>query len=160
MKAVRAGGTDGTDASGCSLIASVWFGGGSSRFYAEGMQPYEGLKAWHASHSLALAVFRATRSWPRSELYGLTAQLKRAAISAPTNLVEGRARLGSREFRRFVGISLGSLAEVGYLLRFAYELKLLSEHDWTALEKQRESASKLTWLLLKSLREAEEHRPS
>ena len=123
------------------------------------MQPYEGLKAWQASHSMALAVFRATGSWPGSELYGLTAQLKRAAISAPTNLVEGRARFGSREFRRYVGISLGSLAEVGYLLRFAYELKILSEGEWKLLERQREGASKLTWLLLKSLKEAEEHRP-
>lgn len=123
------------------------------------MQPYEGIKAWQASHALALAVFRATHSWPRSELYGLTAQLKRAVISAPTNIVEGRARLGSREFRRFVGISLGSLAEVGYLLRFAYELKILEEKDWKLLESQRESASKLTWLLLKSLNEPEEPRP-
>src|SRR5215510_3369000 len=121
------------------------------------MHPYEQSPAWQASHALALAVVRVTHSWPKSELYGLTAQLKRAALSAPTNLVEGRARLGSREFRRYVGISFGSLAEVGYLLRFAYELKLLSESDWKALEKQRESASKLTWLLLKSLKDSEEH---
>ncbi|HSR91727.1 MAG TPA: four helix bundle protein, partial [Gemmatimonadales bacterium] len=60
------------------------------------MQPYEGIKAWQASHGLALAVFRATHSWPRSELYGLTAQLKRAVISAPTNIVDtpGHADFG------------------------------------------------------------------
>jgi len=51
------------------------------------------------------------------------------------------------------------LAEVGYLLRFAYELKILEEKDWKLLESQRESASKLTWLLLKSLNEPEEPRP-
>ena len=123
------------------------------------MHPYEQSQAWQASHALALAVFRATNSWPKSELYGVTAQLKRAALSAPTNLVEGRARLGSREFRRYVGISFGSLAGVGYLLRFAYELKMLSEADWRFLESQREKASKLTWLLLKSLKSAEERCP-
>jgi four helix bundle protein len=99
-----------------------------------------------------MTVFRATYSWPKSELYGLTAQLKRAALSAPTNIVEGSARLGSREFRRFLGFSLASLAEVGYLLRVAKELEILRSADWEDLNSQREKASKLTWLLLKSLR--------
>lgn len=119
------------------------------------MAPYERFQAWRNCHNLALAIFRATQSWPKSELFGLTAQLKRAALSAPNNIVEGSSRLGAKEFRRYLGISLASLSEAGYLLRFAHELDILPDKEWIELERMRAQASKLTWLLLKSL-----NRPS
>ncbi|MGZ8399314.1 MAG: four helix bundle protein [Gemmatimonadales bacterium] len=56
--------------------------------------PYEKYHAWRVSHSLALEVYQATEQWPRSELYGLTAQTRRAALSVPTNIAEGAAKLG------------------------------------------------------------------
>jgi hypothetical protein len=74
--------------------------------------PYERFEAWKVSHELALAVYSATRGWPRSELYGLTSQLRRAALSAPTNIAEGCAKRGPAEFRRFLDYSLGSLSEL------------------------------------------------
>ena len=116
------------------------------------MAPYERFQAWRNCHELAVAVFRATRYWPKSELFGLTAQLKRAALSAPNNIVEGSSRLGAKEFRRYLGISLASLSEVGYLLRFAHELDILQDKEWIELERMRGQASRLTWLLLKSLK--------
>ena len=86
------------------------------------MRPYDELDAWKASHALALAIYNATKNWPRDERYGLTAQIRKAGFSIPTNIVEGRAKLGRREFRRFLDISWGSLAEVEYTLRLAKDL--------------------------------------
>jgi 23S rRNA-intervening sequence protein len=60
--------------------------------------PYEKYEAWKSSHSLALEVYRITEQWPRSELYGLTAQTRRAALSVPTNITEGAAKLGPESF--------------------------------------------------------------
>jgi four helix bundle protein len=64
------------------------------------MMPYEKYDAWKASHELALAIYRSTEAWPVTERYGVTAQTRRAALSVPTNIAEGSAKLGPREFRR------------------------------------------------------------
>lgn len=85
-------------------------------------QPYERFYAWRAAHTLALEVYRATSKWPLDERFGLRSQIRRAAFSVSVNIVEGRARSGQREFRRFLDASWASLAEVEYTLRFAHEL--------------------------------------
>src|SRR5687767_6516745 len=59
--------------------------------------PYERLEAWQRSHALVLAVYRETRSWPDEERYGLISQIRRASVSAGTNLAEGSARFGGRD---------------------------------------------------------------
>jgi four helix bundle protein len=115
------------------------------------VMPYERFEAWKASHELALEVYSATRNWPRSELYGLTSQLRRAALSAPTNIAEGSARRGRAEFRRFLDISLGSLSELAYLLRFAHDSKLLATQSWEALQNLRDKAALLTWRLARAV---------
>ena len=74
------------------------------------MVPYERFDAWKMSHQLALRVHWLTANWPVQERYGLTAQIRRAALSAPTNIAEGSAKRGPREFRRYLDISLGSLS--------------------------------------------------
>lgn len=81
------------------------------------MVPYERFDAWKISHQLALEVYEITERWPANERYGLTSQIRRAAISAPTNIAEGSAKRGPRELRRYLDIALGSLSEVSYLLR-------------------------------------------
>ena len=73
--------------------------------------------------------------------------MRRAALSAVTNIAEGAAKRGSREFRRFLDISLGSLAEVSYLLRFSRDYGLVSTESWTHLEELRTRAGQLTWNL-------------
>ena len=115
------------------------------------MVPYERFEAWRASHELALGVYRATNSWPKSELYGLTTQARRAAFSAPSNLAEGSAKRGPKEFRRYLDISLGSLSELSYTLRLARDLGLLSAQAWQSLDHLRERAGRLTWGLYRSL---------
>jgi four helix bundle protein len=113
-----------------------------------GPLPYERFEAWKVSHELALAIYAATRQWPRSELYGLTSQLRRAALSAPTNIAEGSARRGPAEFRRFLNYSLGSLSELAYLLRFAHDAELLTDEAWKALQQQRDKVARNSHPLL------------
>ena len=111
------------------------------------MLAYEKLQAWQLCHQLLLAVYEATKRFPKHELYGLTSQVRRAAFSSAVNIVEGAAKRGPREFRRFLDISLGSLAEVAYTLRVARDLKLLDDSEWAVLERLRRQAGMMTWKL-------------
>jgi len=117
------------------------------------MVPYERLNAWKVAHQLALEVYEVTDHWPVSERYGLTAQIRRAAISAPTNIAEGTAKRGPRELRRYLDITLGSLSEVSYLLRFTKERGMLNQQSFDALDDLRNRAGQLTWRLYASLKE-------
>jgi four helix bundle protein len=116
-----------------------------------GMVPYERFDAWKIAHQLALEVYEVTERWPTSEKYGLTAQIRRAAISAPTNIAEGSAKRGPRELRRYLDITLGSLSEVSYLLRFTRDRGILDEQAFLALDDLRNRAGQLTWRLYASL---------
>jgi four helix bundle protein len=115
------------------------------------MMPYERLKAWEVSHQLVLTVYKETRSWPTEERFGLVAQARRAAVSVTTNLAEGSARRGRREFRRFADISFGSLVELSDLLRIARDLDYLPQETWEALNALRDSAGKLVYGLIRAL---------
>src|SRR3954447_3257394 len=115
------------------------------------MVPYERFDAWKAAHHLALEVYCVTESWPVNEKYGLTAQIRRAAISAPTNIAEGSAKRGAREFRRYLHIALGSLSEVYYLLRFTRDRAILTEADFRTLDELRNQAGRFTWRFYSSL---------
>ena len=83
------------------------------------MIAYEKFEAWKVAHQLALQIYRISDSWPSSERYQLTSQVRRAALSVPTNIAEGAAKRGRKEFRRYLDIANGSLAELSYLLRFS-----------------------------------------
>ena len=116
------------------------------------MMPYERLTAWQAAHQLVLAVYRATDAFPKSELYGLTSQLRRAAFSVAANIVEGAAKRGNGEFRRFLDIAIGSLAEVSYAILLSKDLGILSLEATDQLEGLRTTTAKLTWGLYKAAR--------
>src|SRR5262245_24950432 len=111
------------------------------------MTPYERFEAWQLSHQLVKAVYNATKVFPRDERYGLTAQARRAACSAAVNIVEGSAKRGPNEFRRYLDISIGSLAELDYTLRLAAELGLLPQEVWIQLRELHIRASQVTWKL-------------
>ena len=113
--------------------------------------------AWQPSHQLAMAVYRTTEQWPSSERFGLVAQIRRAAVAAPTNLAEGAAKHGRREFRRYADISLGSIAEVGYLLFLTRELGIISEQDFEKVDELRKRAGGLTWRLARALASPAHH---
>ena len=118
------------------------------------MLSHERFRAWKLSHELVLAVYQHTRNWPVQERYGLTSQIRRAAVSAAANIAEGAAKRGSKEFRRYIDIALGSLAETSYLLMLAKDLGLLTGKDWEELEQLRKRAGGLTWRLARALQES------
>jgi four helix bundle protein len=83
------------------------------------MADFRQLKVWQKAHDVTLAVYGVTKEFPRSEIYGLTSQMRRCAISIGSNLAEGRGRDGDPEFARFIGIAYGSACELEYELLVA-----------------------------------------
>ena len=83
-------------------------------------------------------------------MFGLTSQLRRAALSVPANIIEGYARVNKNHFRNFLSIALGSLAEVDYFLSFAFEIKLISGSDYQEVVGIREECGRLIWRLYQS----------
>lgn len=122
------------------------------------MLAHERLHAWKVCHELVLAIYDGTNSFSKHELYGLTSQARRAAFSAAVNIAEGSAKRGSSEFRRFIDISIGSLAELAYILRLVRDLKLLPEDNLKKLEALRGRAGFMTWRLYQAVaRSARSH---
>jgi len=116
------------------------------------MKRYERLEAWQAAHQLVLVTYRLTKSFPREELYGLTSQARRAAFSVAANIAEGSAKKGPREFRRFLDIAVGSLAELAYIFQLVKDLDLIEPAKWSELDQAREKTGRLTWGLYRSVR--------
>jgi four helix bundle protein len=83
---------------------------------------YKDLVAWQKSMDLVTARYRATAGFPKDELFGLTSQLRRAAVSIPSNIAEGQGRLSEKEFRYFLGQARGSLMEVETQMQIAENL--------------------------------------
>jgi four helix bundle protein len=86
------------------------------------MQRFTELKVWQRGHALVLSVYRMTTGFPLNERYGLTSQVRRAALSVPTNIAEGSKRITSQEYARFLNIAEASLAETEYLLMVSRDL--------------------------------------
>jgi len=112
---------------------------------------YKKLIVWQKADDLAFAVYSATKVFPREEIYGIVSQLRRAALSIPTNIVEGAGRQGRKELRQFVNIALGSLAEVEYLLGFSLRLGYLAAERYKVLQDMRQEVGNLLWKFYKSL---------
>jgi four helix bundle protein len=115
---------------------------------------YERLEAWQTAHQFVLLIYRTTRAFPPEERFGLSSQLRRAAFAVAANIVEGSAKKGPREFRRYLDIAMGSVAELRYTLRLVRDLELISENEFGALETQRDRVGRLTWGLYRSMRRA------
>jgi len=93
------------------------------------MQRFTELEVWKRGHALALDIYRATKSFPDDERFGLVAQLRRAAVSVPANIAEGARRQHRTDFARFLNIAEGSLAEVECLLRLSLDLGYAAPAD-------------------------------
>lgn len=111
---------------------------------------YRKLIVWQKADDLAYQVYLETKKFPKDEIYGITSQLRRAAISIPTNIVEGTGRQSKNELKQFVNIALGSLAETEYLLEFCCRLGYLNDSDYKKLEKIRKEVGCLLWNFYKS----------
>src|SRR5580700_8253477 len=91
------------------------------------VQLYRDLVVWKKSMALVLEVYRCTQTFPKTETYGLTSQLRRAAVSIPSNIAEGQARLSTGEFKQFLGNARGSLMEVETQILIARDLGYLNQ---------------------------------
>lgn len=120
------------------------------------MMPYERFEAWKLCHRLNVALCRVSRRWGRQGYSRLMWQVQSAAWSAPANIVEGSAKRGPKEFRRFLDISLGALSKIAYALHVARDLDLISKDEWGRIDSLRADASKTTWFLYRSIQRAAE----
>ncbi len=112
------------------------------------------LEAWRAARDLVAEVYRTSVEWPASERFGLTSQVRRAAVSVAANIAEGAARRGPRAWRHFLDIALGSLAEVECLLELVVTVGLAEEPELAGVREACGRTARLTWALAKSLRRA------
>src|SRR3954466_8783986 len=83
------------------------------------------LRVFHDAHALTLVIYKETKDFPREGLYGIRQQIRRAATSVPTNIVEGSARSGTRDYCKFLTVALASACKVAYLIELSRELALL-----------------------------------
>lgn len=116
------------------------------------MRDHSKLKAFELADALALAVYEHTRSFPREELFGLTAQLRRAAVSVPSNIVEGCARHSEADYLRFLDIAYASSREVEYQLSLAARLGYLEPEPHRELAARCVETSKVLAGLIRALR--------
>lgn len=116
------------------------------------MRDHTKLKAFELADDVALLVYRATSKFPKEEVYGITAQMRRAAVSVPSNIVEGCARESQGDYVRFLTIAFGSLRELSYQLRLSNRLGFLSSQDWSLIEPKITESEKVLGALIRSFR--------
>ena len=112
---------------------------------------YKKLLVWQKADLLAKSVYKETNNFPNEETYGLVSQLRRSALSVPLNIVEGHARKGKKEFKQFLSIALGSLAETEYLLEFSLSLNYLNKESYKLLQDLRQETGNLLWRFYQSI---------
>jgi four helix bundle protein len=118
---------------------------------SEKIDSYRDLVVWQQAIDLAVAIYEATRTWPREEIYGLTAQVRRAATSVPVNIAEGYGRENVGSYQQFLRIAQGSLKELETHLMIAQLVGITSDHAVTSLLERSESVGKLLRLLIRKL---------
>ncbi len=112
---------------------------------------YRDLEVWQKGIQLAKAIYQLTMSFPSEERFGLTNQMRRAAVSIPSNIAEGHARLSTAEFQRFLAIAMGSVAELETQIILSTELDFLSEAASHDMLSQLHSIGKMGRGLYRSL---------
>lgn len=98
-----------------------------------GVRSYKELIAWQKARELVKNIYRCTQTFPSSEMYGLIAQLRRAAVSVPSNIAEGQGRASTGEFKQFLGHARGSLLELETQLQIAQDLEYVSSEKCAIL---------------------------
>lgn len=116
------------------------------------MQDFHQLKVWQKSHAVALAVYEATRSFPKEELYGLTSQMRRAAVSVPSNIAEGCGRDSQPQFAHFLQIAFGSASELEYQLLLARDLGFLVTSAYGTLNTDITECKRMLASLIQTVR--------
>jgi four helix bundle protein len=124
------------------------------------MKNYEELEVWQKAHALTVRLYEATAAFPRSEMFGLTSQIRRSAGSIGANLAEGCGRWNEVELARYVQIATGSASELQNHLRLAQDLGFLTESAYCPLLKSIISVRQMLTALLQALRRTRNTPPA
>jgi four helix bundle protein len=118
-----------------------------------GLRSYRELEVWQRAIELVEAVYVVSAGFPKEERFGLTAQMRRAAVSVPSNIAEGHARSSTRDYLRFLSISLGSLAELDTQMLIARRLRFAEEGTIGPLEQESDRLGRMLRNLIRSLKQ-------
>jgi four helix bundle protein len=118
------------------------------------LKDFKDLRVWSKAHSLTIDIYKATRPFPREELFGMTSQMRRAASSIGANIAEGSGRKSDGELTRFLHIARGSAAELEYHLLLAHDLDLLSDTLYSVLAKQADEVQRMLTALIQQVQPA------
>jgi len=118
------------------------------------MKSYRDLIAWQKAMSLVTEIYKITHGFPKEEVYGLTSQLRRAAVSVPSNIAEGQSRLSKHEFKNFLSHARGSLVEVETQLLIAQNLGYIKKAQADCLITQASEVARILNGLLTSIRDS------
>ena len=114
------------------------------------IQSYKDIIVWQKSHQLVLMVYRLTEKYPKHELFGLTGQTRRAAVSVPSNLAEGFKRKTIKDSLHFYNFAQGSLEELRYQLFLAKDLKYILEAEYQEAENLADEVARLLFSWMKN----------
>lgn len=112
---------------------------------------FRDLEVWQLGKKIVVAVYQGTRNFPTDERFGLTSQMRRAAVSIPSNIAEGFNRFGNKEYRQFLYIALGSCAELETQIELGCELGFLKEEAAAELLEKLDFESRMLRNLVKRL---------
>ncbi len=116
------------------------------------MQDYRKLAVWERAHQYVLAIYALSARFPSDERYGLTSQIRRAAVSIPANIAEGCGRETSAELKRFLYIAMGSGSEVDYYLLLAHDLKWIDALEYQNLRKELDTIQRMLNAFIQKLK--------
>ena len=116
------------------------------------VQNFRDLKIWGKAHVLTLNIYHLSESFPPAERYGLTSQVRRAAVSVPTNIAEGCGRSSDADFGRFLHMAMGSASELEYLVLLARDLRLLTNEAHSTITEAIEEVKRMLSSLIARLR--------
>lgn len=115
------------------------------------MRDYKNILAWQKADDLTVAVYEATKTFPKDEVYSLTSQLRRAAYSIPANIAEGASRNSQKDYLHFLYIARGSASEVAYFIHLSRRLGYLKPNVHTSLTDQADESSRVLTGLIRSV---------
>lgn len=116
-------------------------------------KPHKKLKVWQLAMDIVIDVYKLTESFPPEEKFGLTSQMRRCAVSVPSNISEGAARNTQKEFVNFLHIAQGSLSELDTQLEIAQRLKFTTQQSWTTMNTKLLEEDKMLSGLIRSIKD-------
>jgi four helix bundle protein len=123
------------------------------------VKDYRELKVWQKGIEIVDRIYRVTERFPKSEVYGLSSQMRRAAVSIPSNIAEGFVRRGSREYRQFLHVSLGSCAELDTQMVIANRRKYIADDESRLLAEELNHETRMLVSLIGALEKRTGHGP-